>query len=109
MDIANIDDVELIAISDDSDSEQNFDIGTKGLNKSLKAIFSVVFDLRSGPKIEYQYQKRILFISFLIFRYPEDMNLSGVEFYALASGLHSFDKVDIMYLFTLINIQTQSN
>lgn len=56
MEINAIDDVELIAISEDSDSGEIIDYnGAKGLNKSIIAIFSVVFDLTSGPKIEFQY------------------------------------------------------
>jgi hypothetical protein len=35
-------------------------------------------------------------IYWLITRHPADLDLAGVEFYALASGLHSYDKVDIM-------------
>lgn len=55
MEVQAVDDVELIAISDDSDSGEILDYsGTKGLNKSIIAIFSVVFDLTSGPKIEFQ-------------------------------------------------------
>jgi hypothetical protein len=59
MDSPNVEDVELIAISDSDDSgEQIFDFGNQSLNKSVKAIFSVVFDLHSGPKIEFQYDSR---------------------------------------------------
>lgn len=84
MDSPNVEDVELIAISDSDESgEQVYEFASQGLNKSIKAIFSVVFDLKSGPKIEFQV--------------PSDLDLAGVEFYALASGLHSYDKVDIIY------------
>jgi hypothetical protein len=56
MDSPNLEDVELIAISDSDDSgEQFLDFACQGLNKSIKAIFSVVFDLKSGPNIEFQY------------------------------------------------------
>lgn len=62
MDSPNVEDVELIAISDSDESgEQVYEFASQGLNKSIKAIFSVVFDLKSGPKIEFQYVMLIVF------------------------------------------------
>ncbi|KAL6065617.1 DENN domain-containing protein 11 [Balamuthia mandrillaris] len=49
---------------------------------SLKAIFVVKFDINEGNVIEWQY--------------PEDVDLTGIEFKAMASGSHAINH-DIIY------------
>eukprot|EP01125_Pyxidicula_operculata_P014958 TRINITY_DN5048_c0_g1_i1.p1 TRINITY_DN5048_c0_g1~~TRINITY_DN5048_c0_g1_i1.p1 ORF type:complete len:151 (+),score=22.77 TRINITY_DN5048_c0_g1_i1:45-497(+) len=73
---------------DDEEDTSILSKSTHQLNKMV-AIFSVVFDKNTGPIIEWQY--------------PADVKLEGIEFSALASGLHDTTGPDLVYFRHILN------
>jgi len=75
---------ELIESEDTNDKDSEIVLNVPALHsRCLLAIFSVVFDKNYGPLIEWSL--------------PEGVELEGIEFSALASGLHETSGPDFVY------------